>query len=137
VVRRLPFNADIELLNILIPSENRLDPELPRTVASQDVTVKGPYVSELKKAPNSADVYIASRIRTRRMLIGLSQEKLGQALGVTFQQVQKYERGANRVSAGRLQSIGAVLGVRPLTFTRGFHTKIHEVMVRRILPSMC
>jgi transcriptional regulator with XRE-family HTH domain len=76
-------------------------------------------VSELKKAPNSADVYIGSRIRTRRMLIGLSQEKLGEALGITFQQIQKYEKGANRVSAGRLQNIGAVLGVPAAYFFEG------------------
>ncbi|RDI60055.1 helix-turn-helix domain-containing protein [Microvirga subterranea] len=76
-------------------------------------------MSEHKKAPSGADVHIGSRIRKRRMLLGMSQEKLGDALGVTFQQVQKYERGTNRISAGRLQCIGEVLGVPAAYFFEG------------------
>lgn len=60
---------------------------------------------------NPIDQYVGQRIRARRMALGVSQEKLGAALGVTFQQVQKYEKGTNRVSASRLQQVGDVLGV--------------------------
>ena len=52
--------------------------------------------------PNPVDVHVGSRVRLRRTLLGMSQEKLGEALGLTFQQVQKYERGANRIGASRL-----------------------------------
>lgn len=64
-----------------------------------------------KKAPNDIDRHVGSRVRMRRMLIGMSQEKLGEALGLTFQQVQKYEKGTNRISASRLQQIASSLGV--------------------------
>jgi ribosome-binding protein aMBF1 (putative translation factor) len=52
--------------------------------------------------PDPTDVHVGSRVRLRRNMMGLSQEKLGEALGLTFQQVQKYERGANRIGASRL-----------------------------------
>lgn len=65
----------------------------------------------MKKAPNEVDRHVGGRVRMRRMLIGMSQEKLGDALGLTFQQVQKYEKGTNRISASRLQQIANVLGV--------------------------
>ena len=65
----------------------------------------------MKKSPNPVDKHVGSRIRTRRLLVGLSQEKLGEGLGITFQQVQKYERGTNRISASRLQQASRVLGV--------------------------
>jgi DNA-binding XRE family transcriptional regulator len=55
-----------------------------------------------RRDPNFVDVHVGSRIRMRRQLIGMSQEKLGELLGITFQQVQKYEKGANRISASRL-----------------------------------
>lgn len=71
------------------------------------------------KAPSQADVHIGKRIRIRRMLLGVSQEKLGEVLGVTFQQIQKYEKGANRISAGRLQHIGSILGVPASYFYAG------------------
>jgi transcriptional regulator with XRE-family HTH domain len=61
--------------------------------------------------PNPVDVHVGARVRTRRLLIGMNQETLAKALGLTFQQVQKYEGGANRVSASRLSQIAAVLGV--------------------------
>jgi len=61
------------------------------------------------KAPNPVDKYVGSRVRMRRIMLGMSQEKLGDALGLTFQQVQKYEKGANRVSASRLTHIAEVL----------------------------
>ena len=68
-----------------------------------------------KKKPNPTDVHVGSRIRLRRNLLGMSQERLGEKLGITFQQVQKYEKGANRVGASRLQAIATVLGV-PVSF---------------------
>jgi transcriptional regulator with XRE-family HTH domain len=64
-----------------------------------------------KKAPNEIDRHVGSRVRLRRTLIGMSQEKLGEALGITFQQVQKYEKGTNRISASRLQQTATALGV--------------------------
>ena len=64
-----------------------------------------------KKQPSSVDAHVGSRVRLRRMLIGMSQEKLGECLGLTFQQVQKYEKGANRIGASRLYDISSILGV--------------------------
>ncbi|MDP9137430.1 MAG: helix-turn-helix transcriptional regulator [Pseudomonadota bacterium] len=64
-----------------------------------------------KRNANPVDVHVGNRIRMRRVLIGMSQEKLGDRLGLTFQQVQKYEKGSNRVSASRLFAISEVLGV--------------------------
>lgn len=68
---------------------------------------------------NKIDIYVGGRVKARRQLLGVSQEKLGGALGVTFQQVQKYEKGVNRISASRLQQIGAVLGVPAAYFFDG------------------
>ena len=65
--------------------------------------------------PNPIDVHVGSRIRLRRTLLGMSQERLGDALGLTFQQVQKYERGMNRVGASRLFDLSRVLDV-PISF---------------------
>ena len=66
------------------------------------------------KAPNPVDKYVGSRVRMRRIMLGMSQEKLGEALGLTFQQVQKYEKGTNRVGSGRLLRISRILEV-PVT----------------------
>jgi transcriptional regulator with XRE-family HTH domain len=68
-----------------------------------------------KKAPNPTDKHVGSKVRMRRMMLGMSQEKLGDALGLTFQQVQKYEKGANRIGASRLQQIAHILQV-PVSF---------------------
>ncbi len=68
-----------------------------------------------KKAPNPTDKHVGARVRMRRMMLGMSQEKLGDALGLTFQQVQKYEKGANRIGASRLQQIAEILQV-PVSF---------------------
>ncbi|OYR19766.1 helix-turn-helix domain-containing protein [Brucella thiophenivorans] len=70
---------------------------------------------ENKKKPNPIDVHVGSRIRLRRNMLGLSQEKLGESLGITFQQIQKYEKGTNRVGASRLQAISTILTV-PVSF---------------------
>lgn len=66
-------------------------------------------------SPNPIDVYVGARVKMRRTLLGMSQEKLGEAIGLTFQQVQKYERGLNRISASRLFDISKVLEV-PISF---------------------
>jgi transcriptional regulator with XRE-family HTH domain len=68
-----------------------------------------------KKAPNPIDKHVGSRVRMRRMMLAMSQEKLGDALGLTFQQVQKYEKGSNRIGASRLQQISLILQV-PISF---------------------
>jgi transcriptional regulator with XRE-family HTH domain len=65
--------------------------------------------------PNPIDVQVGSRVRLRRNMLGLSQEKLGEAIGLTFQQVQKYERGANRIGASRLHELSRVMDV-PVSF---------------------
>ena len=68
-----------------------------------------------KKAPNPIDKHVGSRVRMRRMMLGMSQEKLGDSLSLTFQQVQKYEKGTNRIGASRLQQISYILQV-PVSF---------------------
>src|ERR1041384_3669600 len=72
-----------------------------------------------KKAPNPIDKHVGSRVRMRRMMLGMSQEKLGDALGLTFQQVQKYEKGTNRIGASRLQQISLILQVPVAFFFEG------------------
>ena len=67
----------------------------------------------VKKVPNPIDKHVGSRVRVRRVSIGMSQERLGGALGLTFQQVQKYEKGTNRIGASRLQQIAGILQVTP------------------------
>ena len=69
-----------------------------------------------KKTPNPIDVFVGSRVRLRRLMVGMSQEALADRLGVTFQQVQKYEKGTNRISASRLQAISDVFRVPPSFF---------------------
>jgi len=68
-----------------------------------------------KKQANPIDVQVGNRVRIRRMLIGMSQERLGDMLGLTFQQVQKYEKGVNRIGAGRLFEVARILNV-PVDF---------------------
>ena len=68
-----------------------------------------------KKIPNPIDAHVGSRVRMRRLILGMSQEKLGDAIGLTFQQVQKYEKGTNRMGSSRLVQIANVLKV-PVTF---------------------
>ena len=75
----------------------------------------GEKVAITKKTPNPTDKHVGSRVRMRRMMLGMSQEKLGDALSLTFQQVQKYEKGTNRIGASRLQQIAHFLQV-PVSF---------------------
>ena len=72
-------------------------------------------MKENKKKPNPIDIHVGGRVRLRRNMLGMSQEKLGEGLGITFQQVQKYEKGTNRVGASRLQAIASILSV-PIAF---------------------
>jgi len=72
-----------------------------------------------KKAPNPIDKHVGSRVRMRRMMLSMSQEKLGDALDLTFQQVQKYEKGTNRIGASRLQQISHILQVPVAFFFEG------------------
>jgi len=69
-----------------------------------------------RKQPNSIDVHVGSRVRLQRMISHMSQEKLGEHLGITFQQIQKYEKGINRISASKLLQIARVLSVPPAFF---------------------
>ncbi|MBX9592962.1 MAG: helix-turn-helix domain-containing protein [Roseomonas sp.] len=80
-------------------------------MASEDVVER----VEREHRPSPIDVHVGSRVRLRRTLLGMSQEKLGEALGLTFQQVQKYERGVNRIGASRLFDLSRVLDV-PIGF---------------------
>ena len=67
------------------------------------------------KTPNPTDVFVGGRVRMRRKMLGLSQEKLGDKLGITFQQIQKYEKGTNRVGASRLKAMSEALDV-PISY---------------------
>ena len=90
--------------------------------------------------PDPVDIHVGARIRTRRLLLGMNQETLANALGLTFQQVQKYEGGANRVSASRLAQMAEVLGVPVMYFftdldsagdtAEGGEAEIRELMQR-------
>ena len=82
---------------------------LSRSVEALDSDEKG------SRRANPIDIHVGSRVRFRRMLLGMSQEKLGEKLGLTFQQVQKYEKGINRIGASRLYDLAQVLGV-PVQF---------------------
>lgn len=72
-----------------------------------------------KKSPNPIDRHVGGKVRARRLVLGMTQEKLGNAIGLTFQQVQKYEKGTNRIGASRLQQIAGVLQVPPAFFFEG------------------
>lgn len=76
------------------------------------------------KSPHPVDVYVGARLKERRTILGVSQEVLADAIGLTFQQVQKYERGSNRISASKLYLIGRELGV-PVTFFFNGYTEEH------------
>jgi transcriptional regulator with XRE-family HTH domain len=71
------------------------------------------------KGPSPIDIHVGSRMRMRRMMLGMSQEKLGEAFGISFQQVQKYEKGINRMGSSRLQQAADILGVTVPFFFEG------------------
>ena len=76
-----------------------------------------------RRSPNQIDAHVGLRMRMRRMILGITQESLSERLGVTFQQVQKYERGINRISAGRLYEISVTLAVPVQYFFEGLEQK--------------
>lgn len=80
-------------------------------VADHSTGDDGDVTERNARRANTMDTHVGSRVRLRRMLLGMSQEKLGEHLGLTFQQVQKYEKGINRIGASRLFELGKVLGV--------------------------
>jgi transcriptional regulator with XRE-family HTH domain len=84
-------------------------------MANDDETAGETEERGSSRRPNPMDAHVGSRVRLRRMLLGMSQEKLGEHLGLTFQQVQKYEKGINRIGASRLFDLSHVLGV-PVQF---------------------
>jgi transcriptional regulator with XRE-family HTH domain len=87
------------------------------------------------KGPNPIDIHVGGRMRMRRMALGMSQEKLATALGLTFQQVQKYEKGANRMGSSRLQQAADVLGVAVPFFFEGAGGGLYQrTVVRRPQP---
>ncbi len=94
------------------------------------------YTIAAKKAPNPTDQHVGRRVRMRRLMLAMSQEKLAAALGLTFQQVQKYEKGTNRIGASRLQQISHILQV-PIAFflrlIRAFMRIDNAVLRRRIV----
>ena len=73
----------------------------------------------MAKSPNPIDKHVGARLRMRRLMVGMSQGRLGEALEVTFQQIQKYEKGTNRIGASRLQQLARVLEVPPAFFFEG------------------
>jgi transcriptional regulator with XRE-family HTH domain len=88
-----------------------------------------------KRDPNYIDVHVGTRIRMRRQLINMSQERLGELLGITFQQVQKYEKGSNRISASRLFYAAKTLGVPVQFFFEGLPGVEREGMLREGGPA--
>lgn len=84
-------------------------------MASDETTDRGGGAERGEHRPSPIDVHVGARVRLRRTLLGMSQEKLGEALGLTFQQIQKYERGVNRIGASRLFDLSRVLDV-PISF---------------------
>jgi transcriptional regulator with XRE-family HTH domain len=88
----------------------------------------------VKKAPNPIDRHVGSRVRMRRVLLGMSQEKLGEALGLTFQQIQKYEKGTNRIGASRLQQISRTLNVPPSFFFDGAPLQDEQTAENGVTP---
>ena len=91
---------------------------MKNSARSVDETKPAPKYGRGTGVPNPIDVHVGNRIRMRRLLLGMNQETLANALGLTFQQVQKYEGGANRVSASRLSAMAEILGV-PISYFFG------------------
>jgi transcriptional regulator with XRE-family HTH domain len=93
---------------------------MPRNSVQACLLIERPRLLRMKiKETNLVDRHVGNRVRMRRLMLGLSQEALGDALGITFQQVQKYEHGRNRISASRLQHISQILQVQPPFFFEG------------------
>jgi len=93
-------------------------------------TADGPRRRQKSDKPNPIDVHVGARVRLRRTLLGMSQERLGEAIGLTFQQVQKYERGANRIGASRLYDIARVLDVAVSFFFDDVNAEVASMAAR-------
>ena len=106
----MPQNSELPVPNLFLAS-------LPEAEVSRPAFQAGSRRSDRPKVemPNPVDVRVGARLRLRRNMLGLSQEKLGELIGLTFQQIQKYERGANRIGASRLYELSRVLDV-PVSF---------------------
>ena len=89
-----------------------------------------------KKQANPIDIQVGNRVRIRRMLIGMSQERLGDLLGLTFQQVQKYEKGVNRIGAGRLFEVSRILNVPIDFFYEGVNAQLADSEPNAMPPVM-
>jgi transcriptional regulator with XRE-family HTH domain len=100
------------LQNIVVAGEFRRYYTTVNVVWTKESAMAG---LQTAKSPNPTDMHVGKRVRMRRKMLSMSQTKLGTALGLTFQQVQKYEKGTNRIGAGRLQQIAHVLQV-PVSF---------------------
>jgi len=85
---------------------------------------------------NPVDVFVGARLRLRRTIAGFSQQKLGEAVDLTFQQIQKYEKGANRISASRMFQFAHVLGVSPAYFFEGIELHLGPQGAAAALPGM-
>lgn len=86
--------------------------------------------------PNPVDIYVGSKLRERRTLLGISQNKLGDLIGVTFQQIQKYEKGSNRMGASRLYQIAKVLLIPVSYFFEGYEEAEGEIaLVKKLRPT--
>lgn len=85
---------------------------------------------------NPVDVHVGNRLKLRRTMIGLSQDKLGQTVGLTFQQIQKYEKGANRIGASRLYQFATILDVPPAWFFEGLEGQPVEARNGNLLESV-
>ena len=94
-----------------------------------------PAQDPLLGVPRAVDIHVGARLRLRRTLLGISQEKLGEAVGLTFQQIQKYERGANRVGASRLYEFSRVLDIPVSYFFEEMNEKTVASRGRRIAPN--
>jgi transcriptional regulator with XRE-family HTH domain len=81
----------------------------------------------ISRAPHPLDIHIGNRLRLRRKMVGLSQDGLGKLIGVTFQQIQKYERGTNSINAHRLYDIAIALGVVPAFFYEGYGSEAQPI----------
>ena len=109
MVRRIGIHCARTVAN---PMSRKPGPKGPKGASPKESTM-------VTKSPNPVDRHVGSRVRMRRMLVGMSQEKLGEALGITFQQIQKYEKGTNRIGASRLHQIARVLSVPVEYFYEG------------------
>ena len=90
----------------------------------------------VKKSPNPTDKHVGNRVRERRLALGMSQSKLAEAVGVTFQQIQKYEKGTNRISGSRLQQFANIMKVSVPLFFEGGPNAPSQRKAKAIAPSI-